>query len=347
MNLRDLQAGRGGWRTLPARAFLRILSWGYALGSGARNVLYRVGVLRARRLPVPVISVGNLAVGGTGKSPTIAWLCEHLLARGERVGVLSRGYGAVGEELNDEGLELRARFGLRGTENEVVQAQGPRRFDVGKELLDRHPDLTVLLLDDGFQHRALHRDLDVVLLEARNPFSYGHLLPRGRLREPTRALARADVIVLSKCEGVDSASLDGHQRKIAAHTRAPIVHSEMSVAGVDTADGSIPPSRLRGARVALLCGVGNPAHVRATTESLGAHVVSMHTVGDHRPISQHALARAVEAVNAGTLDFVVITMKDAVKLPALPEGVCVLRIITIMTRGAEDLVSSIERVLPS
>ncbi len=311
----------GGWRTLPARAFLRMMSWGYWLGNGSRSALYRLGILRPKRLRVPVISVGNLAVGGTGKSPMIAWLCDALLERGERVGVLARGYGAAGDGLNDEGLELEARFGSR-----IVQAQGPRRFNVGAALLDKHPDLTVLLLDDGFQHRALHRDLDMVLLEAGNPFGYGYLLPRGRLREPRTALARAHVVVLSKCEGIDAATLDRRTSEIrpSLEESTILARSELHVVRLETADGDESADRLIGKRVVIACGVGNPDHVRQTVASLGAVVQSMITVGDHRTIPQEELDRLLADVASGTIDGVVMTKKDAVKQAVIPPGVYVL-----------------------
>ncbi|MFQ5817671.1 MAG: tetraacyldisaccharide 4'-kinase, partial [Terriglobia bacterium] len=181
-----------GW----LRTLLSPLAFLYAQFMRTRAVLYARGTLRARRLPAKVISVGNLTVGGTGKTPLVLWLAQRLQARGLKVAVLSRGYGRLTqearifadgsprvEEAGDEAVLLARR--LVG----VLLGIGGDRFAVGLHLAEKHhPD--VFLLDDGFQHLRVARDLDIVVLDASDPFGGGYVLPAGRLREPVRALAR-------------------------------------------------------------------------------------------------------------------------------------------------------------
>src|SRR5262249_33431092 len=157
-------------------------------GAELRNAAFDRGWRRVHRLPVTVVSVGNLTVGGTGKTPTVAWLCALAAARGRRPGVLARGYGrAPGALLNDEGEMLAGAGPGRRTE------RAPDRAAAGRRLLTRGADFVVL--DDGFQHRRLHRDVDLVCLDARLPFGIGRCLPAGELREQPAGLQRADAVI--------------------------------------------------------------------------------------------------------------------------------------------------------
>ncbi len=170
--------------------------------------------LKARHaLPVPVISVGNLTAGGTGKTPFTVWLARALLAAGRRPGVLSRGYGAraEGSLLSDEGAVRAALLGPG-----VPQVEAPDRVRGGASLLAAHHEIDVLLLDDGFQHVRLRRDLDVVLLDATDPFGGGHLLPLGMLREKPSALARAGAVVINRAERVTAKTLEGLRARVRA-----------------------------------------------------------------------------------------------------------------------------------
>lgn len=176
------------------------LFWPLTLPYGAtarlRASLYRRGLLRQRRLEGIVISVGNLTTGGTGKTPMVLWIAERLLADGRFPGILMRGYrGETGPSgvTSDELRLLQARLGQR-----VQFGVGPDRFARGRELAARGVDWFVL--DDGFQHFPLARDVDIVLIDATNPFGGGFLLPAGRLREPRSALARADLIVITRSD---------------------------------------------------------------------------------------------------------------------------------------------------
>ncbi|PYX65081.1 MAG: hypothetical protein DMG78_30010, partial [Acidobacteria bacterium] len=176
---------------------LRMLLWPlsvlYGAGVRARVWLYAHGWLKQKRLKAKVISVGNLTVGGTGKTPMVIWLAEQFLAEGKRVGILSRGYRGVNGtsdeiELMKFRLQDRVSFGVGGDRF----AQGHR--------LEAQQSIDVFLLDDGFQHLQLARDLDILLMDASRPLAGETLLPAGRLREPLAAMSRANLIVFTRAE---------------------------------------------------------------------------------------------------------------------------------------------------
>src|SRR5215510_12218392 len=176
---------------LPIRILLWPFSRVYGIGSTWRAWLYSQGVLRARKLTAPVVSVGNLTVGGTGKTPMVLWLAERFTAEGKRVAILSRGYRGSGETSDEiELMRTKLRDG-------VVFGVGPDRFAEGRKIESKRL-VDVFLLDDGFQHLALARDLDILLVDSTRPLQRERLLPAGRLREPASAIARADLVVVTR-----------------------------------------------------------------------------------------------------------------------------------------------------
>ena len=164
----------------------------YAWAVRRRNRRYDCGAKAVHRVDVPVISVGNLTLGGTGKTPMVEWIVRRFLAQGKKVGIISRGYGARGGP-NDEARELAWK--LPG----VPHVQDPDRVAAARRAI-REFGCQVLVLDDAFQHRRIARDLDIVLLDALEPLGYEHVFPRGTLREPVEGLARADVVALSRAD---------------------------------------------------------------------------------------------------------------------------------------------------
>ncbi|HZW29293.1 MAG TPA: tetraacyldisaccharide 4'-kinase, partial [Isosphaeraceae bacterium] len=195
--LRLIRGQTRGPAAVVARTLLSCAAAGYGAAIALRNGSFEHGWLRVHRLGVPVVSVGNLTVGGTGKTPMVEWLARWFRARRRRVVIVSRGYR--GEQgLNDEGLVLEENL------PDVPHLQDRDRVRAGRVAL-QELEADILVLDDGFQHRRLARDLDVVLIDALEPFGLGHLLPRGLLREPVRSLRRADLVVLSRADLVDPA----------------------------------------------------------------------------------------------------------------------------------------------
>lgn len=305
-----------GWRRV-AMAGLVVASWVYRAAAWCHRAWYRIGPGRPTRLPCKVISVGNLAVGGSGKTPTVAWIATQLRRRGHRVAIASRGYGSsVGDDVHvvSDGRHVHGRFEDSGDEPMWLAARAPgipvvvgrRRDRVGFHAVAAF-DTHVLVLDDGFQHHRLARDIDLVAFHGEAGLGNGATLPRGPLREGLGALRAADGILV-----VDGPMADDDASKIRA--AAPGAHWVAI---------QRPPGRLRslanrqetsvdrlsGVSVGMLTGIARPDAFRASLERLGAEVVAQRTFPDHHPFS----ASDLEGLAAEAAHWVT-TEKDAGKL---------------------------------
>lgn len=309
--------GRGALRTGLRYAALPF-AWIYGASMAVRNRVY--DRRSATELGVPVVSVGNLAVGGTGKTPLVVHLVERARAAGKHPGVLARGYGrAPGAALNDEGMLLAGRF------PDLLQVQDPDRIRGGRALVARGADYIVL--DDGFQHRRLHRDVDLVCLDATRPFEF--VLPAGLQRESAYGLRRASAIVLSRADAVEDEARAEIARRVArfAGRSLPVyacTHTPLDL--LSQPDGAVAPSAsLRARRVVLLSAIARPERFAATARALGAVVVEHVVRRDHAHLDAadlEALARGAAMRDACLL----VTEKDDVKLGRLPVPRLVLRI---------------------
>lgn len=324
-----------------------------------RGMLYDRGILRAASAGVPVVSVGNLAVGGAGKTPAAMAIVERLLARGRRVAVLSRGYGAARRDARVVSNGARVLLGAAeaGDEPALVARRlpaaavlcGPRRAALARTAVGVL-GADALVLDDGFQHRALGRDLDVVVLDAVNPFGSGRLLPAGPNREPRSALRRADLVWLSRVDQAEPAAADALRALAREATgRAPV---ESRHAPVDVLDGALERGlgveALRGERVLLLAGVARPAGFRRTVASLGAEIVAERLFPDHHRFAAAELEEALRAADAARCEAVVTTEKDAVRLPpraAADPRIRVVRIEAEVVAGGEGLERALDEAL--
>ena len=292
------------------RGGLRLAETVYAAAVHWRNRRYDRGAAAVHRVTVPVVSVGNLTLGGTGKTPMVEWLVRWFAARNVRAAVISRGYGAAGGSRNDEALELEQR--LPG----VIHLQNPDRVAAAQEAIAKfHPG--VIVLDDGFQHRRIARDLDIVLLDALEPFGFGHVFPRGTLREPLASLQRANAVVLTRAD-----LLDTERRreiwKIVGRNAPQAVCAEAAHAprGLIAADGRQESlASIRGAAVAAFCGLGNPAGFRHTLDVCGCRLVAFREFPDHHSYTQADIESLAAWVHPWDVSAVVCTQKDLVKLP--------------------------------
>lgn len=284
----------------------------FRAASALRRASYDRGLVPCARLDAPVVSVGNLSAGGTGKTPMVAWVARELAQRSRRVGLLSRGYGARAGAGNDEAALLREIL------PEVPHVQGANRVAGGHELVARH-GCDVVVLDDGFQHRKLARALDFVLLDATRPWGLAGcsdrdapLLPRGLLREPPCALARADAIVVTRADQAKSADLLELRRAIERHAPGrPLALATHAPAALRALDGSRTElAELRGREIDVASGIGNPAAFERTLGSLGARLF------EHRRFPDHHAFVAADLAGLGAR-WLVVTAKDAVKLRGL------------------------------
>ncbi len=287
-----------------ARAGLALLTPLYRAGLGVRRL-----VTRTKRVSVPVLSVGNVTVGGTGKTPMAALLATTARAMGGRPVIVSRGYGAAPGRPNDEARELEILA------PGVPHVQGADRWHILCEYARREPcDLAIL--DDGFQHHRLGRDLDLVLIDALCPFGYGHVLPRGLLRESLSALRRADLVVITRVDLVDREEVSAIEAGLARRLRPGVAvltaaHVPARLIGADGHES--PPEDLAGRDVAAVCGLGNPEGFRRTLETLGAHVRRFDAFPDHHAYTPEQLGRIREAADDAGAKTLVTTVKDYVK----------------------------------
>jgi tetraacyldisaccharide 4'-kinase len=262
---------------------------------------------RIHRVSVPVISVGNLTVGGTGKTPMVEWLAKWFRQRGVRIALISRGYGAAAGARNDEALELEQKL------PDVPHLQNPDRVAAAETAIEEF-ESQLLLLDDAFQHRRIHRDLDLVMIDALEPFGYGHLLPRGLLREPLSSLRRADVIVLSRADAVDAARRAEIRNIVARYapgaTWIEVAHRPVALVSSDGRQTELPS--LSDKQVVAFCGIGNPAGFRHTLKSCGFILSDFREFPDHRGYTPTDIEQLIAWSRPA--DAIICTDKDLVKI---------------------------------
>jgi tetraacyldisaccharide 4'-kinase len=308
--LRALMAGeRRGLDATLQRCGLRLASVPYGWAVAVRNRLFDFGWRRAARAAAPVISIGNLTVGGTGKTPCVEYVARRLREWDLRVAILSRGYGS-NQGPNDEALVLEENL------PDVPHLQGADRVALAKIATDEL-ESDILVLDDGFQHRRLARNLDIVLVDAIQPWGFGFLLPRGLLRESRRGLKRAGVVLLTRCDQAEPAALARIRGEINRWApQVPVLESSHQPTEWFNAQKQIMPlKQWQGRTVAAFCGIGNPEAFRRTLQDLGMTVEAFRTFADH-----HAYTRTdVDALCdwarlQATEGVVVTTQKDLVKL---------------------------------
>jgi tetraacyldisaccharide 4'-kinase len=325
-----------------ARTVLSAASAPYRLAVAARTLAYDHRWLRISSAPVPVVSVGNLTLGGTGKSPLVGWLARTLSDAGRRPAIVSRGYAARGgtclarSRASDEGRE----FAL--TLPHVPHLAHPLRLRAALEAAACHA-ADVVVLDDGFQHRRLARDLEIVAVDATDPLGGGRLFPRGLLREPVGALRRADCIVLTRCDRVDpnesSRIRTELERSCGGLAGVTWVESCHAPAGLRSVDGTLlQPSFLEGRRVLAVCGIGNPRQFRRGLEDLGAVVADHLEFADHHPYRPADAAAMLRRAVDSRSELIVTTLKDLVKIdPAAIIGVPLLALeVRLRILSGED-----------
>lgn len=301
---------------------LRLLEKVWRWGVGRARKKARVKVRRGEwphRLPVPVISLGNITVGGTGKTPTVLALAKAWKARGGHPGILSRGYrsgrgGESGSEVagNDEFRLLQEKL------PDVPHFQHKDRTHAGQLMLAQHPHVDLILLDDGYQHRKLHRDLNILLCDARDPFGGGYCLPLGRLREPVDGVSRADHVLLTRSERCSAVWLDQVKSYFAQmHPGLPVDQSSTEIRGFRTLSGGDFSAENVGTCLAFSA-IGEPDGFLHTLRSAG--VTPRHEVRfpDHHPYHSRDLESLIQQADDHHCESLVCTAKDAVKVAKLP-----------------------------
>lgn len=314
----------------------------YALVTDIRNWMFDRGWLQERHYPIPVLCIGNLAVGGTGKTPHCEWLVSRLLEHGKRVAILSRGYGRKtkgfreaspgcrAEEIGDEPLQMYIHF----EEKVIVAVSESRRMGI-EGLLQMHPDLDVIVLDDAFQHRYVHPSFRILLTEFSTPYYNDWVLPAGRLRERRRGAQRADIIIVTKCPDVISSDLKkAIIGRIAPKDHQHIFFSKMEYAPIPELTphlddehpqlGTVPVVH---PPVALLAGIAHPEPFLRHFEEEGYDIRHTLFYPDHHNFTPQDMAK-INAM-ADDVEYIITTAKDCARLRSLPLNTSTLKKIKV------------------
>ena len=289
-----------------------------------RNFFYDVGVFQSKGLPCKVISVGNLSLGGTGKTPTVISLAQYLKTAGKSVAILSRGYKRSSKKtfLVSDGLKIESNWKKAGDEP-VLLAQTLKgvpvvvdsdRFRGGCFLIEKfNPD--VIILDDGFQHRQLARDLDIVLVNSLDSLGAFRLLPCGNLREPLKQLKRADMVFLTKTnldKNLSALRLDYFKKNTFFKTKVK-AHNLF----LDKTNSKINSDKLKSKNCVLVSGIGDPKSFYKTAEGLNLNIVHHLVFSDHQVYRPQELYKIEEIMIRHGGDYILTTEKDLVKLSSL------------------------------
>jgi len=337
---------------------MNIAEYLYYLGLSAKKLL---ALKNRKRLPFRVISIGNITLGGTGKTPAAIAIAEEAKKRGFQPIILTRGYKGTAQgpcfvtkgekplltaaQAGDEPLLMAERlsnvlivkdsdrykagmFALKefNVQNSMFSVTGNREAD-SLQAPNPQPPIPVFILDDGFQHWKLYRDRDIVLIDSRNPFGNGKLFPVGRLREPLIGLSRADVIMITRAKREDAGLIAEIRRY---NTHAPIFFSDHCVVAVRSRSGERkPPDCLRGRKVFCFCGLADPESFRNSVAGSGAEVTGMKAYRDHYLYSQQDVAEIVKECGSSGASWIITTDKDMVKLRNLdlPENILIIEIV--------------------
>jgi len=368
-----IEGRREGKRATVLRGILRVLSWIFILIVQVRLWLYRHRIIRANTLGCQVISVGNLTVGGTGKTPVVEVFARNLQQQGRKVAILSRGY-------KSKELPFLQKMTQRITTGKIETP--PRVVSDGKRLLlDSHtagdepymlasnlPEVSVvvdkdrvkagkyaikelgcdtLILDDGFQYLKLGHRLDIALVDQTNPFGGGHLLPRGLLREPMRNIKRAGFIFITKCTTEGAPELKEQLRRMNPHAEisecrhAPKFLKDVFGETVYDLDW------LKGKKIAAVSGIAVPESFENALRSFGAEIVYTRRFSDHHRFTQQEVINTINRSIKRGADAILTTEKDAVRFPFVDRRdipTLFMRVQIEMLSGEEEFMDWISRI---
>lgn len=319
MNYIDIMSGRSkGFKAQGLRSLLALLALLYSVAVRLRNAAYDCGLLWQFRCGIPVFCIGNLTAGGTGKTPMVVWLCRYLQDKGLKVALLSRGYKSHNSNgLNDEILLLQSALPGIG-----FYIGSNRRTCAAKAVTDGYQ---VIVMDDGYQHRKLFRNLNILMIDSLCPFGYGKILPAGLLREPLAGIKRANIAILSRADLVDNETINTICNNILQYKQLQITttcHTPSQL--FDTQNRPAQLNTLAGKKVTAFCSIGNPMGFVATLEKLGATVVGRYFFDDHSQYDNERVGIIRQLLTDAADQILVTTEKDWVKLCQHP-GITELR----------------------
>ncbi len=302
--------------------FLRVASFGYLIAIQFRNFLYSLGLLKVHNAKATVISIGNITTGGTGKTPLVVWLCKRIISNSQ-CAILTRGYKLRAQEHKNTRAQEIGTFTDEPaifTEScpEVKVIVNPDRVAGAEEAAIKF-GTKVLIMDDGFQHRRLARDLDIVTIDATKPFGYGRMLPAGLLREPVSSLKRAGAVVITRCDQVAENRLSELEEKLRQINSdlliARSIHAPAYVKLIDNKETSLED--LKGKKVYAFCGIGNPDSFLNTAKKTGAEIVGSKIFNDHHHYTKACITDISEQAERMKADLILTTQKDQSKITRL------------------------------
>ena len=337
----------------PVNLILFLSSWIYRAVVSVRNRMYDHGIFRQNKLPCKVISIGNITVGGTGKTPMVIMLAKLLKRGGYRPAILSRGYGGNAKSpitVVSDGVKIRVGYAEAGDEPILIAQSvegipvitGPERTRTG-DFAVKKLGADVLILDDAFQHRSIFRDIDIVLLNRKKPFGNGYLLPMGPLREPPEALNRAHIQIWK------DTILDGRFPKYCEQdigTFFSVLSGYMKPKDIlrGGTGEPLPLEYIRGKKVCAFAGIGLPENFKETIESLGGTLVSFLIFPDHYLYTSEDIAEIRRGTSASGAEFIMTTEKDGIRLNDFPDilkDVLILRVEMDMCPSQEEFAALI------
>ena len=338
-----------------ARLLLNIIAVFYGMGVRLRNWLFDAGQAKSyavsaaglvtsdrAQVTVPVISVGNITVGGTGKTPLVIWLCNLLHEENINCGILTRGYKAATGENDEPGMLAKNCPGTAVMVNSD-------RLAGAIEAIKKH-QAQVLVMDDGFQHRRLHRDIDIVTIDAMLPFGYGRILPAGLLREPVSALKRAQAAIITRCDLVSRNNLTELTATISRINPGMIVAQTVhSPVCATSGKRQIPLEELKNKKTFVFCGIANPDAFLATVGLVGANITRSKVYDDHHNYTAGDIEEIYRDAAQSGAEMILTTEKDYNKID-LPDSYPALELAYLAVRlqfveGADRIRELIERSL--
>lgn len=315
------------------RTALKLLSVPYSAVTSLRNFAFQSGLKKVHKVSVPVIAIGNLTTGGTGKTPVVAAVVQMVQQAGKTPGIVSRGYHADASGENDEKRVLSVLC------PNVPHQQDPDRVAAANALIDQQA-VDCIVLDDAFQHRRIARDLNVVLIDATNPFGFGHQLPRGLLRESLAGLKRADLVLITRSDSVSADELTSITREVVRHNAAlsdriaSVCFQPTELLGHGNRRQSL--ESIAGQPVAVMTAIGNPTAFVETCQRLSAEIVATHFFPDHHHFTDDELKQVQDEAKQNGAAVILTTLKDLVKIPHSFDNFLAVQISTVFESAAAE-----------
>ncbi len=327
------------------RLLLLIFSIFYYIAITLRNFFYDISIFKKTKVDAAVVSIGNITTGGTGKTPLVAWLCNYFAEKNIKTAVLTRGYKLKSSDLADEPVILAKNCPDTEIIIDTDRAQGAK-----KAIAEYNAKL--LIMDDGFQHRKLARDVDIVAVDATEPFGMGKLLPAGFLREPLGSLKRADAVVITRINQTQPENIENIKETILKikpdMVFASAVHKPICAGLIK--DKRIALDELKGKRIYAFCGIGNPDAFFQTLSELALNIVGKRVYNDHHRYAQSDIMDIFSDSRAEKAELIITTQKDWIKtallnMEKIDLPVAWLAVELEFIQGRQEIINLVEKAI--